>query len=201
MTPIRTLKLAVFGAVAALALAIASNSHCAEWVHFRFTAPADSIGPDNQYVSGVGRYRNEAFNGSSWDSLRVYRAPGVEGVPVKPAGQLVDLYVSQTVTPLTSRTYRLVSIDNRGNRSPSSNPVVVATGFPDTLVGLSRPALGLGLAFRRTSGAPYTSWTLSADDSTEIHVMHQEDIQRAYAARLCELFGYWVLRGQRVVCP
>lgn len=197
MTPVRTLRLTVFGALATLALAIATDAHCAEWVRLWFTATADSVGPDDQFVSGVGRYRIEAFNGTSWDSLRIYRAPGVEGVPVKPAGETVDLFVSQTVTRLTSRTYRLLSIDNRGNRSPSSNHVVVATGFPDTIVGLSRPQF----AFRRTYGLPYLGWTLGAGDSAEIRAQHFEEHQRAHAARICDLYGYWVLRGQRVVCP
>lgn len=200
MTTTRTLRLAIAGALMAWLLLIAADVHPAEWIKFRFTAPADSLGGPGETVSGVGRYRMEAHNGVSWDSVRIYRAQGVEGVPVAPAGQACSLYVSQTVATHTSRRYRLVAIDLRGNRAESSNWAIVATGFPDTIVGLSRPARGLGLAFQRTYGLP-VSWRLRPADSADVHALHQEVIQRASRARICELFSSWGLRGGQEPCP
>lgn len=199
MTP-RLHRLGLAGAALCFLLALATDAHCAVWIELRFTAPADEVVEDGQYVSGVGRYRLEVWSGSAWDSVRIYRAPGVEGVPVQPESTLVLLYVSQTVATHTSRTYRLLSIDNRGNWAEPSNFTVVATGFPDTLVGLSRPARGLGSGFRRTYGVP-VGWGLQYGDTAEVRALHQEEFQQAASARLCQLFGTWALRGVQRACP
>lgn len=179
---------------------VAATAHCAVWVPFNFTAPDDVPGLPGEYVSGVGRYRMEFQNGAVWDSVRIYASPGVEGVAPQPAGQLVTFYVSQSVQPLTSRTYRIVAIDNRGNRAGASNLVVIATGFPDTIAALSRPARGIGLGFQRTSIQP-AKWKLELGDSADVHAVHQEEIQLAVRSRLCVLFGHWALRGAQQTCP
>ena len=188
------------GAALALLLAIATAAPAAVWVGLKFTAPPDIDAGDGRYVSGVGRYRIEAWNGTTWDTVRIYRAPGVEGVPVQPAGETVNLFVSQSIQPLTSRTYRVRAVDLRGNVAPVSNQLVVATAFPDMVVGLSRPAVPFGYAFQRSIGQPL-AWQLRYGDDAEVHAAHQEEIQRAYRDRICRLYPSWGFRGVQVACP
>lgn len=172
----------------------------ATWVRLAFTAPGD-VPWTGQAVTGVARYRVEAWNGTSWDSARIYRAPGVEGVPVLEPGTPVELWVSQsTAPPGVARTYRALSYDGAGNRSATSNHVVVATGYPDTNLVLSRAALGKGPGWRRTGGAP-VSWSLVPGDTAAVTAVHQESVQRAHRERLCRLFGRWALRGAWQSCP
>lgn len=200
MTLPRLFRYAIAGVLLAWLLLFATDARCAVWVRLIFTATEDIDDHDGRYVSGVGRYRIEFQNGTSWDSVRIYRVPGAEGVPVKVPGERCTLYVSQTVTPLTSRTYRLASIDDRGNRSPVSNFAIWATGFPDTIAGLSRPVYSQGHAFKRTFAQP-VGWTLQPGDSATIRAVHQEQLQLMNRGRLCQLYGRWALRGVQQPCP
>lgn len=177
-----------------VALFIACRPHralSATWVHISFTVPD----------SGIARIRAETA--PLWDSVRVYGSPGTEGVQIGPAGSQCDFYVSQSIQPLTSRTYRVIGIDHAGNRSGASNLVVVATGFPDTIACLSRPARGAfnDYGFVRTYGVTYWGWSLTYGDSAPVSAMHFEAMQRQQQPRECALFGKWALRGVQAVCP
>jgi hypothetical protein len=87
-----------------------------------------------------------------------------------------------------------------------SNAVVYAAGCPDTVFALVRPdpgALPLPAGEQCAKDARWgrVGWRLAPGDSVApARIVHFEDVQRASAARLCELYGYWCLRGAREVC-
>jgi hypothetical protein len=188
------------GAVA-LAMTFAVRAFAATWLMFHFTAPAD-LGDSTLPASGIARYRMESWSGARWDSVRIYSAPSVEGVPPASPGSLVALYVSQSTLPQTSKIYRLSSIDARGNVSEPSNRVVRGTGFPDTVVGLVRVLRSpIRAARARMASGGFVNFDLAPGDTAIAEAWHQERIQQAFRARLCQLYGYWCLRGARQACP
>lgn len=95
---------------------------------------------------------------------------------------------------------------NDAGCSDWSNRAVLLAGIPDTLWHLRR---GEGPYLQRSrDGAEFKRagtrviWSLQPADSVAlVDIEHQEDVQRREAARLCELFGFWALRGRPVACP
>lgn len=95
---------------------------------------------------------------------------------------------------------------NTAGCAPWSNATVHLAGMPDTLWHLERlGSAGIraprdGRYFKRAVGR--VGWSLEREDSlTAATIEHVEVTQRRERARLCELFGYWCLRGARQSCP
>ncbi len=89
---------------------------------------------------------------------------------------------------------------------PWSNATVHLAGLPDTVWHLER--LGTagvrapreGRVFARAAGR--VGWSLErADSVTPATIEHQQLAQERERARLCALFGYWLLRGEVQRCP
>lgn len=95
---------------------------------------------------------------------------------------------------------------NDAGCAPWSNAVVVAAGLPDTNWMLER---GVGKGVSAPRGASVwkhargrVGWSLERSDSVATaRVVHQELVQQSASLRICELYGYWALRGRAVACP
>lgn len=87
-----------------------------------------------------------------------------------------------------------------------SNATVHLAGLPDTVWHLERlGAAGVrlpreGRVFLRAAGR--VGWSLErADSVTPATIEHQQLAQERERARLCALYGYWLLRGEVQPCP
>lgn len=91
---------------------------------------------------------------------------------------------------------------NGAGCGPWSNRLVAASGVPDTLHVLDRrdgkpmPQPSWKWARRGAVG-----WSYAPGDTTPAVIVMQEVRQRQESVRLVALYGYWALRGLRVVPP
>ena len=88
-------------------------------------------------------------------------------------------------------------MDGRGNRATWSNFVVVVAG-PDTVWTIA----GVRTYDRWAKAGSFTGWKRDTGDTLPgARAVHFEEVQRAHRETLCQLFGFWVLRGARQTCP
>lgn len=167
------------------------------WFPLGFTAPDDlpSHQPVQRYVGYVVDQLGVRY------FPRLYSAPSASAGPPAPrAAGLADTAWLYTSADGRARMARLFSVDAAGNVSDPSNPRVFAVGLRDTNYAVGRQHR----EWTRTStlgGALVAAWSLPPGDTLDWEVKSQEQVQLADRARICQLFGYWALRGQRQVCP
>lgn len=167
-----------------------------------FTAPADTA--PGGVVEAAARYEAERrIPGGAWAPATLYGGPSVALGPAVPnaPGARDTVWGSISTAPAEwlagGEEYRLRAVDRAGNRSGWSNFVVMVAG-PDTVWAI----MGSRTFDAWAKAGPLVGFARALGDTVPgARAMHFEDVQRAESARLCELFGFWALRGVRLVCP
>jgi hypothetical protein len=190
--------LLVVAAISGLALAVAAGiARGAERVPITWTAPA-----------GARSYEAIARRPDGSELVLALSADSAGTAPLVPAAA----GGMETGWALISTDWRAgawqvrVRACNTIGCGPWSNRVICLAGLPDTLWMLDRvPGPGVrepltGRSAKRAAGR--VGWGLAPSDSLmPANILHQETVQQRERARLCELFGYWCLRGAVQPCP